>query len=751
MTASINRQIPIDTVALPSQEPPSDSIDPRWLLGVFRRRWGVFLIVASVIFLVVAAYTLHQKPVFTATASVMIDAQRLQLFSADHNQPINSGAAPDSNAVDTQVEVIRSRGVAEWVVKELRLDDDPEFAPSTTGSLGARANRLAVEGLHGGRAREAAASPADRARARHERIVDNLLGPLDVRRIGTTYVIAIDYTFRDPAKAAAIANAFADGYLRDDAEAKLSVDRDATDLLSSRLVDLSERAAQDTTAVQQYKIQHNLLATSGNTGSTLVEQEISNYNQQLATAKAQAAEDDARLSTARAQLARGSTGDDLGETLNSPVIQSLRAQRAIVSGQVAVLSTRYGPRYPDMLKAQRQLADLDIQIHAEINRIVSSLQAAADVSRQRVASTEQTLGAARDTLASNGRAQVGLLALEGKAAASQSLYDAYLTRFKETSTQVGTERPDARIVSRAEIPTVQTAPKVGLYLAFGAILALGAAMVAIFVAEALETGLMSAEDVEKKLGAPYLGSLPNLPSAAPVTLGEAADDLTAHPKSAFAEAFRSLRPVLMHRTSGEGDRVLGITSPYAEDGKTTTAVYLAAAAAMQGWKTVIVDCDLGEHSLSDRLPRGRPGGLVELLNGGVSLEAALARDPATGASILPITSASPAAPDLFSGATFAALLAELQRTFDLVILDMPAVLVDSDARILASRCGEVVMLARWRRTPRRAAQMAIRLIEQTGAHIAGVALTRVGARRGGFWKRWAPASARVGSRTPAFG
>ena len=498
MTAVISRQGSTDTAA--TLETPSESIDPRWLLDVFLRRWPVFLIVASVIFLAVAAYTLHQKPVYTATASIMIDAQRLQLFTADHNQAITSGAAPESNAVDTQVEVIRSRGVAEWVVKTLGLDRDPEFAPSLKGSLGARANRLARRGVHG----DGGGSPADRARTRHDRVVDDVLGPLNVRRIGTTYVIAIDYTFPNPAKAAAIANAFADGFLRDDAEAKLSVDRDATDSLNSRLVDLSDKAAQDTSAVQQYKIAHNLLATSGNSGSTLVEQEISNYNVQLATAKAQAAEDEARLRTARAQLANGSLGDDLGETLSSPVIQSLRAQRAVVSGQLAVLSAKYGPRYPDMLKAQHQLADLDTQIRAEIQRIVSNLQASAEVSRERVASMNGTLGGAKATLDTNGRAQVGLLALEGKAAASQSLYDAYLTRFKETSTQVGTERPDARIVSHAEVPTVQTAPKVGLYLAFGALLAMAVGLVSIFIAEALATGAQ----LRRRCGAETRNAMP---------------------------------------------------------------------------------------------------------------------------------------------------------------------------------------------------------------------------------------------------
>lgn len=744
MTALRTSQLPIATATNPEQT--SEKIDPRWLFNVVKRRWPLFLGVATVLFLAIAAYTLHQKPVYTASASVMINAQRLQLFSADHNQAISSGAAPESNAVDTQVEVIRSRGVAEWVVRTLQLDRDPEFAPSLKGSLGARANALARGGAKG-----TAATVDERARVRHERIVDNLLGPLNVRRVGTTYVIAIDYTFPNPAKAAAIANAFADGYLRDDADAKLSVDRDATDLLNSRLTDLSARAAQDTAAVQQYRIEHSLLATSGNTGSTLIEQEISNYNQQLAVVKAQAAEDDARLRTARSQMASGSLGDDLGETLNSPVIQSLRAQRAVVSGQVAVLSAKYGPRYPDMLKAQHQLADLDTQIRAEIKRIVSNLQASAEVSRQRVISTEQTLGGARDILASNGRAQVGLLALEGKAAASQSLYDAYLTRFKETSTQVGTEQPDARIVSKAEVPTVQTAPKVGLYLAFGAMLAFGAGLVSIFIAEALETALSSGDDIERKLGAPFLGSLPSLASGAPTSIGGAADYLHANSKSPFAEALRSLRAAILHPAAGAGDRLLGVTSSGDGDGKTTTALYLGVAAAMQGWKVVVLDCDPNEHGLSDQMPRTRQGGLAEVLNGSQPLDAALVRDPASGAAFLPINAPSTMPDDMFGGTRFAALLGELRKSFELVILDMPSMLATSDARALASQCEEIILLARWRKTPRRNLQTAMRLIQQSGSRVAGVALTRVGAQVGGFWPSWARASRPDSSRAPAFG
>ena len=368
-------------------EETTDGLDMQWLLAVFSRRWKLFAAVAIAVFTMAVVYTVRQQPVYTANASVLIDAQKLQLFSPNTSQALDAGQNPDSNAVDTQVEVIRSRAVADWVVRTLNLEQDPAFRPRV--------------GRHGVGALLARANPANNtpatlsAAALHKQAIDTLLGPLDVRRVGTSYIIQISYTNANPSRAAEIANAFAQGYLVDSVATKSAVTREASGMLSSRLVELGNNAAQDNTAVQQYKIAHGLMSASG---TTLTEQEISNYNEQLATAKTQAAEDEARLSTAQSQLANGSTGEDVGEALNSPVIQSLRSQRAQVSGRVAELSARYGPRHPEMMKAQRQLTDIDAEIRQEINRIISNLQAKVEVSRQRSASVAQTLVQAQERL-----------------------------------------------------------------------------------------------------------------------------------------------------------------------------------------------------------------------------------------------------------------------------------------------------------------------------------------------------------------
>ena len=100
--------------------------------------------------------------------------------------------------------------------------------------------------------------------------------------------------------------------------------------------------------------------------------------------------------------------EDVGAALNSPVVQSLRSQRAQVSGQLAELNSRYGPKYPDIVKAQQQLADIDAQIKAEIHRVISNLQATAQVSAGRLTSLEGTLNQSRGTLATDTRSQAGL-------------------------------------------------------------------------------------------------------------------------------------------------------------------------------------------------------------------------------------------------------------------------------------------------------------------------------------------------------
>ena len=709
-----------ETSNAPVNDTGALSFDLNIVIATFRRRFRLFAAVAVVVFAAVVLFTLQQTPRYTATAQVMLDVRREQVTDMS---AVLSGLPADSSVVDTEVEVLKSRSLAGRVVKDLKLEEDPYFNPYLAQAKGAKAWFSSLKKA----ASPTTATPTDpiELQRRRERIVDNVLGGLKVRRAGLTYLIAIDYTHTDPKRAAELANAFANLYLTEQLEAKFDATQKANEWLDTRVGELRDQVQQADAAVQQYKIANNLLSAEG---ATLTEQEISGLNQQLALSRAAQAETDARLNIARQQLARGSTGEDVGESLNSPVVQQLRKQRAEKSAQVADLGGRYGDRHPDLLKAKRELADIDGQIQAEIRRIISNLEAQAQVARQRTGSVASSVSASRGTLAGNNRASIGLAELERKAQSVKTLYESLLARFKQTTASDGIEQADARVVSPAKIPTGPSYPKPSLNLALGLVLALGAGVAAIVLAEILMAGLFTEDEVERRLGLPYLGAVP--------TLGTTVDDakilkgmtpanyLLAKSLSSFAESLRKLRASILFSKVGEPVKVIAVTSSLPGEGKTTTTFCLARTLATSGAKVVVVDCDLRQSAISQFLKEPASIGLLEVLNGVATLDQAVIMDE-SGAHILPLAKSAYTPRDVLGSSAMHKLLQDLRDRYEIVLLDTAPLLAIADTRILAPHADAVVMLVRWKKTPVKAVQSALALLQGTRAFIAGVALTQM--------------------------
>jgi uncharacterized protein involved in exopolysaccharide biosynthesis len=346
-------------------EPPSVDIPPfrrtgampldlRQALSILRRRLRLLALVVLVVMAVAAVITLLAPQEYRSSAELMLSRRTEKITNIED---VVSNLPVDSAAVDTEVNVLKSRQLAERVVRSLRLDQDREFNPRATSGP---AVPLTGKQL--------------------ERVVDAVRRKLNISRSGMTYVIDVGFESRSPAKAAMIANEFARLYLARQVEDKMGATQKAADWLEGRIQQLRRQVTVDEAAVQQFKIANNLMSSQG---ATLTEQELSNYNQNLAQARAQVAEDAARLETARRQLAQGSTGNDVGEALNSPTIEKLKEQRALASQKVAMLATNFQESYPELRKARNELADIDAQIQSETNLIISNLAAKSRISERR--------------------------------------------------------------------------------------------------------------------------------------------------------------------------------------------------------------------------------------------------------------------------------------------------------------------------------------------------------------------------------
>jgi succinoglycan biosynthesis transport protein ExoP len=700
----------------------SDRLDLAALLTVLRRRLALFLGIAGAVTALAVLITAMQKPLYTAKSQIVLDMKQEQIAPSTPQDA--SLAQPDRT--DTEVQVLLSRRLADEVALSLHLAEDPTFDPALTPPAGIRASFWKLVGLMPPYVRPDPHSPEIR-----RQMIDSLQGALQVTRLGETRAVEVSITATSAFYAAQIANEYARQYTGAQLRQKLQEKQVAVKFLASRLDELRAQAQADTQRVQQYRIANNLLSTSG---ASLTEQEISAYNQAVASAKAQEAEDEARLSTAQSQVRSGSSGDDVGEALSSGVVSGLRAKQAEISGRLADLQSRYGDNHPDVIKAKSELKDVDAQIQAEIGRVISNLQAKRTVSTDRLGSLSTTLSTARGSLQSNNAAMAGLDDLERRAQASQALYDTYLNRYKETVASGGTERADATVVSWADRPLMPSSPKWPLNIVLGVAIGLGAGFAAAFIAEMLFSGLTTGAEVEQQLGLAYLAGVPltSTLSPRPRTTPEEA---VAEPRSAFAEAFRSLRTSLQY-IAPRSPQVIAITSALPKEGKTTIAACLARSMALDGQRVIILDCDAVQSGLSRRLcPARRTSGLVELLNGEATFDEVMEVDAFSGAHVLPQASRHRGPPGQIVGDPMFALIDSLKEQYDHIIIDTAPVLPIAETRLITAIADATILVARWRHTPDHAIKAALRLLPPKYVNVVGVVLSKVNMKRQGSYGR----------------
>lgn len=435
-----------------------EMLDLRRIWQAVRRGWLLIAIVSIVVLVATFMLYMSTRPTYVATAQLMVERIPDEVLRpANEDQPVFPA---DSPTVDTAVAVIRSPALLGRVVDELRLTRDPEFNPDLTGP--------------------ATGSPATPAGAR-DRAIRILASQLDVRRQGVSYAIDVHVSSHDPATAARVADAVMNAYLDQQRETRTGTTERAARLLGGRLEELRGQVVAAESAVADYRARNQLFAASDT--SSITQQQLSLLDTELAEARARQAEADARVSAAGRRRP-----DTFDAAINSTVVSGLRQQRAQLSATAADLSARYGPRHPDLVRANEQVAEIDSQIQGELSRIASSLATEASVARQRTASIGGSIGALQGRLAVDTAAAVRLNELERNAESARAIYQAFLDNFRQALARQGTESSGASAISRAQVPVLPSAPNPLMYLLLGLFAAAMLSGIAVVVNELRRQG-----------------------------------------------------------------------------------------------------------------------------------------------------------------------------------------------------------------------------------------------------------------------
>lgn len=719
-------------------EEPRERIDLRALLSFVPRRLRLIVLVFGVVLGVSYLAVSRQPRIYTAAADVVMQTAGARSTSAAIEG--GDGGASAVADLDTEITVLYSREIARKVAERLNLASRSGFAPDTpsTGRAEEGDRDAPAPTEAGGLEISSGSEPATPSQAVPDTeevpstqdllFLDQVRSGLQVQRLGQAAALRIAYQHPDPAWAARLANAYAEVYVADQADVKRDVNQRASLFLSSRIDELREQAQADFRAVQQYRIENDLLSTRG---SSLTEQVVSEVSQQLAAARAEVATAEANLAEARRQVESASLGDDLTGALSSSVVSSLRAQRARLATQLAELQGRYGPRHPDLRKVQRELAEVDQSISDEIGRILSNLEAQLSIARRREASLLQSLAQAKGDLEVSNQALVQLDDLERRAETSQALYETYLNSYKETIAREGLEESEARILSEARLPVVPTSPRTKLVLAFGALLGLGAGLGMAYFAELSFAGLTTARDVGSLLGVSFVGSIPDNRSLRP--RGRSlVETLRLRKNFGLSEDVdRLLTSVAFF--AGRPARVTFVTSALPSEGKSTTALALAIGQARRDHRVILIEADPYGEGVSSQLGVEARLGLREVLEGKVPLGDAVITHEETGIDVLPVVGRFEAESRLSRGGAFARLLDELREQYDAVLIDGAPILPVSETRELAALADVVILAVRWRKTSAAAVREALSQLPRRVRNLTAVCLTRVDRRLSAFY------------------
>lgn len=707
------------------------------LAQTLRTLWRRRILIVACMFLVIGAtwaYSTRLPRVYTATTTVMLNTRQPRVIDL---KEVMSQAAPLFITVSSEVEVIRSRTVAERVANTLDLYQDPDFNPSLRPQRQGSDLFRSISSLWAEMKATLSGAPAaqevdEAQRQRNIRagVVNAVIGGMDVSVIPQSLVIRISYRSTDPVKAARIANAIADAYLVEQLETKFEAVRRATTWLNSRLDSLRQAVETSERQVMAYRSQAGLVEDRGR---PVEMQKLTDMNTQLVQIRSQRTELEAKLGRINA-LAKGEVNGSIAdEFVDSPLIQHLKQFEAQLSREESDLASRYAERHPLMVKVRAELAETRKKLRAETERQIQALRGELSVLRERESSLGGQIREAERSTIRQGSDEIRLRELEREAQANRAIYEAFLSRFKETGEQEQIQQADVRIISAAEVPRGPSAPRVSLMVGAAALLSLLVAVILVMVLEQLDNTFRSREQLEDATGLPSLGLIPAIRTLKGRRLVEAY--MSENPSSSFAEAFRIVWFALKHglpepQPGGRPSSVL-ITSSVPEEGKSLTALSLARTAANLSMRTLLIDADLRRASIAQTLGVKPDHGIADVLAGRSPLDQAIIKDPRSKLDLLtglPIK-AQDYQFDLLSPENINKLLESLRGRYDLVVIDGPPTLPVADVQLLAQFADRVVFCVRWDKTPKENVQSALRMLQDVNARIGGLLLTRVNLRR----------------------
>ena len=727
---------------------PREEESLRDVIRILRKRAGMIALWGVAFLLLALLYCALTKNVYTSTATLLVDKQGSSGVDVGSLSGIVSGLNGEGDLkteLTTHATVLESDTTTLMVIERLGLDKVYAYKPGLLG--------------WNGKIKAELGQPLNKATATRERLLHIVEGALKVEPQEDTRLITVRYTDTNPQRAADVANAFVDAYIREYLEDHYEATARASDWLNGKLDELKSRVNDSQQKLSDYESKTGLSVlmlgfgggtSAGGAGSSsgmggsagmhvpaidklaLLNQELTAAQSDLITKEAiyeltQSESPDVVIGLGTSSLVTGAAGSTVvseGQGLN--VLENLRTQQGALEAEYGDYATKYGAHNQHLIELRGQIDGLNQAIKQELARINERAKNDMELARK----TEQGIQAAYDSQQAEVNKlndnTIQLEVLAGEALSNRELYQGLYTRLHEASIQAGVSATNLDLVDEARPTSTPTKPNWRLYPVLGCGLGLFLGVVLAFMSENLDESIVTAEQVEKTGLLPVLSYIPLVrpedfrrgrePGEAlpPGVHALEQSTLISRPTSPVAEAYRTLRTAILLSAADDPLRVLLITSPLGGDGKTTVSYNLAIAFAQHGRRVLLIDGDMRKASIHTLFRVDRMPGLSEALTGGTTMDAAVVRHPTLeNLSLLPAGTTPPNAAELLDSRRFETLLEEAKGQYDLVLIDSPPVMMVTDPVILSTKSDGTIVVLRSQKTTRPVLKRTVEVLSQS--------------------------------------
>ncbi|MEB8431797.1 polysaccharide biosynthesis tyrosine autokinase [Cocleimonas sp. KMM 6892] len=669
----------------------SGGLDLKEFINVLKNHKKLILSIAFVTMLIALLLTLLMQPVYRAYSTIKVER-----YAANPNvQILNAEASrSDRDFFETQIQLIQTKTLASRVISELGLDKKPE----STGLVSSIKNLFSGD----------KAADAKDTTAMEEIFLKNLT----VTPVSNSQLLSISYDSSNPQLAADINNAIAKTFVRQNLERRFETASSYKTYVANNIEVTKKSLEEAEQRLNDYARENDIVQNvDGESTSSLT---LKKQIDELVNAEKERIDAEAAY-----ELYKSNPDSAPSFAINDPYILSLKKAAARLETQYQGL-TRKKTRSANRLR--KQIDDLKEQIASENKSIQSSFES-------RYMEAQQKEKMVRNQL---DKLKAGALNLQSKSTKynrllreveiNQLAYNKQLEQLMAVNVASNVGTNNISIIDSASVPTKKFKPSLKTNLGFGLLLGLLLGMGFAFLREFVDDSVKNSELLEQATGLPVLSQLPETKNLGPKKL---ALQTALEPRSALAEAIRSLRTSLRFSTRHGAPQSTFITSSSAGEGKSTVALNLATAYAQAGSSVLLIDADLRNPSIHQLLELNNVEGLTNYLattetKSGDVTQACMIKN-------LNVITSGPIPPDpveLLSGSKMAELIENASDIYDHIIIDGPPVLGLADSQVLGNLAEATIVTVEASKTRKTALLDSLKRLDRANANMIGTVLNR---------------------------